>query len=266
MSVPVAIPSGSYEFKSSRQEVDQMVRDRGRQNRRSLAMNRSSLKKFAAFLAKSGLNVKQDEEYDFVQCEAGYNHTLLLNAIGQVFSFGQNVQGQLGLGSHKLQQNHPVEVRLPDLLEKDEDGIKQRVTCYATRIRAGGRDSACFDDKNDQMFTWGSFADMHVEPDGKKKPVSSPQPFNLQVVRDDLKHLYALKKDPQGPPPGHVEELKAPGSKGALVHLDVIKTVQAIDWATNHCVFVDNNGRVFSIGQHLNGKTGLAKTLASKPQ
>ena len=64
--MPVAIPSASYEFKSSQQEVDKMVLDRGRQNRRSLAMNRSSLKKFAAYLAKSGLNVKQDEEYDFV--------------------------------------------------------------------------------------------------------------------------------------------------------------------------------------------------------
>ena len=38
-----------------------------------------------------------NDEFDFVQCEAGNSHCLLLNALGQVFSFGEGMQGQLGL-------------------------------------------------------------------------------------------------------------------------------------------------------------------------
>ena len=34
---------------------------------------------------------------EFVQVECGYKHTLLLNKLGQVFSFGEGLQGQLGL-------------------------------------------------------------------------------------------------------------------------------------------------------------------------
>lgn len=106
------------------------------------------MRKFATFLAKSGLNVKVDEEHDFVQCEAGYNHALLLNSIGQVFAFGQNVQGQLGLGSKQLHQDHPTEVLLPDIQVKDDEGVTRTVKSLASRIRAGGNDSACFDDVN----------------------------------------------------------------------------------------------------------------------
>ena len=36
---------------------------------------------------------------DFVQVECGYKHTLLLNKKGQVFAFGEGLQGQLGLPS-----------------------------------------------------------------------------------------------------------------------------------------------------------------------
>ena len=33
------------------------------------------------------------DEYDLLQCEAGYNHALLLNQNGQVFAFGEGLDG-----------------------------------------------------------------------------------------------------------------------------------------------------------------------------
>ena len=46
-------------------------------------------------------------------CEAGQNHTLLLNALGQVFSFGAGLHGQLGIGKQLLNNWAPTEVKLP---------------------------------------------------------------------------------------------------------------------------------------------------------
>ena len=35
--------------------------------------------------------------------------------------------------------------------------------------------------------------------------------------------------------------------------------MNSISWGTNHCVFVDNMGRVFSFGENKEGKTGQAQ-------
>lgn len=34
--------------------------------------------------------------FEFIQVECGQTHTLLLNKAGEVFSFGEGLQGQLG--------------------------------------------------------------------------------------------------------------------------------------------------------------------------
>ena len=38
-------------------------------------------------------NYLRVNEFDFIQCEAGYNHVLLLNNKGKVFSFGEGLYG-----------------------------------------------------------------------------------------------------------------------------------------------------------------------------
>ena len=43
--------------------------------------------------------------------------------------------------------------------------------------------------------------------------------------------------------------------------LEEITSIMSIDWGLNHCVFVDNVGRVFSYGSNRHGKTGLAGTF-----
>lgn len=66
---------------------------------------------------------------------------------------------------------------------------------------------------------------MTVDPEGKKSSVGAPQPFNLHVVRDDTKNLFAVKKELLKPQSPKGERPELPGSKGVLVEMDVIKTV-----------------------------------------
>jgi alpha-tubulin suppressor-like RCC1 family protein len=38
------------------------------------------------------------KKHQFVQVEAGLSHTMLLNRKGEVYTFGEGLQGQLGVG------------------------------------------------------------------------------------------------------------------------------------------------------------------------
>ena len=44
--------------------------------------------------------------------EAGLSHTLLLNTNGEVFSFGEGLQGQVGTGEKTLHLDHPTQIYL----------------------------------------------------------------------------------------------------------------------------------------------------------
>ena len=44
--------------------------------------------------------VNATEMNHFMQVECGFKHTLLLNKRGQVFAFGNGLQGQLGIGAN----------------------------------------------------------------------------------------------------------------------------------------------------------------------
>lgn len=69
------------------------------------------------------------------------------------------------------------------------------------------------------------------------------------------KDLLKLKK-----PNLELRHVNIAGSKGRLTPLDTFKTIVSIDWGPNHCVFVDNLGRIFSMGSNFLGKTGLKRT------
>lgn len=103
---------------------------------------------------------------DLVQCESGSTHTLLLNSEGQVFSFGQGLEGQLGTGERKILQNRPTELKMHEDLELKVD--KSLLTTKITRISAKYNDSAGLDDHNNRFFTWGSFGTLRIERNGKK--------------------------------------------------------------------------------------------------
>ena len=48
--------------------------------------------------------------HEFVQVECGNSHTLLLNRAGQVFSFGNGLQAQLGTEKQLIHQPEPTQV------------------------------------------------------------------------------------------------------------------------------------------------------------
>ena len=50
------------------------------------------------------------QRFSFIQCEAGYGHTLLLNQLGEVYAFGEGLQGQVGTGQKYMQLKTPTKL------------------------------------------------------------------------------------------------------------------------------------------------------------
>jgi alpha-tubulin suppressor-like RCC1 family protein len=93
------------------------------------------------------LDPPEGDPFEFIQVEAGNSHSLILNNLGQLFSFGEGLQGQLGQNALILHQNRPAEVAFP-CTRKGKwpdfwfEGPK------ISRIKANSEDSAAFDDEN----------------------------------------------------------------------------------------------------------------------
>lgn len=54
-----------------------------RQDERYLIMRRKAYPEIkASYMMPSNYELENADKFDFVQCEAGYNHTMLLNSLG----------------------------------------------------------------------------------------------------------------------------------------------------------------------------------------
>jgi alpha-tubulin suppressor-like RCC1 family protein len=60
--------------------------------------------------AYSDRNETESKRFEFIQCEAGFGHSLLLNSLGEVYAFGEGLQGQLGIGTKCLHLKKPTQL------------------------------------------------------------------------------------------------------------------------------------------------------------
>lgn len=82
-----------------------------------------------------------------MQVSCGYKHTLLLNQKGSVYSFGEGLFGQLGVG-RVTNQNTTEQIKFPDFIH--ESGKNEKIK----RIQASGYNSAAFNEMS-ELWMWG---------------------------------------------------------------------------------------------------------------
>ena len=85
--------------------------------------------------------------HEFIQVECGDSHTLLLNKAGQVFSFGNGLQAQLGTEKQVIHQPEPTQVFFSEQ--------KKGVNVHIARVAASANNSVAFTSK-DQPYIWGN--------------------------------------------------------------------------------------------------------------
>ena len=195
-----------------------------------------------------GENYKADI-YEFVQAECGYNHCVLLNNLGMVFTFGEGLKGQLGVGKQRQFQNYVTQLTLPMLKNYKSSG---QTEAKISRIKAGAYDSAAFDDKCKQMLTWGQFGNLRMAAyqEGEPWHCYSPKQVFMHVLEDKNKDRYAVSVNEYG-------RYDLPFDRSRQTIVDIISMVESIDWGENHCVFINKRQQIFVMGQKGYGQLGL---------
>lgn len=137
----------------------------------------------------------------------------MLNSLGQVFTFGEGLRGQLGDGQRKLAQNRVLEIEMPDIQRRNKNTRKPTIT----RIKANAYDTAAFDDVNNRVFTWGSFGNLRLSSEklGHRWPQFAPKMVDLKLVVDKSNNYYCLAPNEYG-------VMKIPGVSSKLEEIENI--------------------------------------------
>ncbi|KAM6306287.1 putative E3 ubiquitin-protein ligase HERC4 isoform 2-T2 [Aegotheles albertisi] len=207
-------------------------------------------------------NIKSLSEIQIVQVACGYYHSLALSKGSEVFSWGQNKYGQLGLGYEYKKQNSP-------------QVIKSLLGIPFAQIAAGGAHSFVLT-LSGAIFGWGrnKFGQLGLNDDNDRyvptllKSLRSQKVVHICCGED---HTAALTKE------GGVFTFGA-GGYGQLGHNSTSheinprkvfelmgSVVTQITCGRQHTTaFVPSSGRIYSFGLGGNGQLGTGTTSNRK--
>ncbi|NWH74844.1 HERC4 ligase, partial [Piaya cayana] len=207
-------------------------------------------------------NIKSLSEIQIVQVACGYYHSLALSKGSEVFSWGQNKYGQLGLGYEYKKQNSP-------------QVIKSLLGIPFAQIAAGGAHSFVLT-LSGAIFGWGrnKFGQLGLNDDNDRyvptllKSLRSQKVVHISCGED---HTAALTKE------GGVFTFGA-GGYGQLGHNSTSheinprkvfelmgSVVTQITCGRQHTTaFVPSSGRIYSFGLGGNGQLGTGTTSNRK--
>ncbi|CAI2384300.1 unnamed protein product [Moneuplotes crassus] len=205
----------------------------------------------------------------------GWQHTLAVTASGYLYSWGQNINGQLGLGDFK-------DRNVPTLVEKS-------LSNPVDKVSAGHSHSAMIDN-NSQLYTWGANPDSRLckkttyyKLSMKSKDVNKPARYkaleNTRIVDvscghdhtlfcDDKGVVYASgdsSKGQLGDPYYHPEKAELPYFAHYFLANDEDRCIK-VKAGDGFSVFLSLNGSVYTCGQGNYGRLGHENCVnLSKP-
>ncbi len=215
------------------------------------------------------------------QVAAGSSHTLCLGTAGNVFSFGEDGNGKLGLGKNLKtswfvdELPKEVDTRQPNLIS----GLKNIV-----QISAGYTHILCLD-ADGQVFAFGSNTngqlgidftekewrelrcrELFLDDMGKDHPVLIPELKDIQQISAGGEHSLCLDKSGNVFAFGQNNE----GQLGCLidgkdasykpVKIQTLKNIQQVVASYNSSYCLDADGNVFAFGSNRNGQLGTGNT------
>ena len=183
---------------------------------------------------------------DIKQISCGYNHTAFIDALGQVWTFGDNYYGQLGLWAKRY--------NIPNLIEGFKD-IKQ-ISC--------GYYHTAFIDALGQVWTFGSnrhgelgLGDIHdrrmpklIKDFKDIKQISCGN--NYTAFIDALGKIWTFGSNEHGQLGlGDRQQRNIP------TLIKGFRDIEQISCGSNHTAFIDALGQVWTFGSNENGQLGL---------
>ncbi|CAI2385454.1 unnamed protein product [Moneuplotes crassus] len=134
------------------------------------------------------------ERVEISEISCGWQHTLAVTVSGYLYSWGLNMNGQLGLGDFK-------DRNIPTLVEKS-------LSSPVDKVSAGHSHSAMIDN-NSQLYTWGANPDsrlckkttyykLSMRPKDVNKPLKCKALENIRIVDVSCGHEHSLFLDNKG--------------------------------------------------------------------
>jgi alpha-tubulin suppressor-like RCC1 family protein len=184
---------------------------------------------------------------------AGTDHSLIVNSQGQVYSFGNNVQGQLGLGD-------PVNRDTPSLITTPGLG-------YIISVSAGGRHSLILNSQG-QVFSFGSNINGELglgEMGGRDIPTLITNPKIGRIIAISAGYNHSLLLNSRGQVfafgSNEVGKLGRDNMNKSFIPL-LVKTsglgkIVAISAGSDDSFLLNSQGQVFGFGDNDHGQLGL---------
>jgi len=191
-----------------------------------------------------------------------YHHQLVLTTKGKVYSWGNNIYGQCGLGHKKENVENPTRIsHFEKLLEKDEHIIQICSSYFFSLALSNQSNIFCWGRKNHLQYGKESDIEDIVYP--MKKTFFLGQHSSVAMIDAGRVHFIALTLN------GHVYEYKNIGQEVSpnLIEFKLLKDTEVIVQVSageTHYLALSNLGNVYSWGANRMGQCGNAPMLSYK--
>ena len=178
---------------------------------------------------------------------AGYHHALALNSDGEVFAFGDNEMGALGLGDTV---DRTVPEKIPGLPKIKDVGTG---FAYSVVLDENGKVYAFGDNRYGQLGLGSADRDDHVQPVmiPLDEQIVAIHVGSYSVVMIDISgDVYAVGDYGWG-------ELGSVGFNGTAGKIAELSHIAAASIGSNHALYLDVNGTVYASGRTTQGQLGL---------
>jgi alpha-tubulin suppressor-like RCC1 family protein len=212
---------------------------------------------------------------DVVAVSAGDRFSLLLTKNRQVYSFGRNNTGQLGLGANGPETDEPpfgestIDVGAPTLIENLKEIVAISAGGYHSLfLNNQGQVFSCGDNEtgqlgignNEDAASFAEYYDTEIDP-WRYEPTLIEELEGIVAISAGHSHSLLLNSQGQVLSCGH----NVDGQLGlgddedhyTPTLIEESKDIVAISAGHSHSLILDGKGRVFSFGNNYHGELGL---------
>jgi alpha-tubulin suppressor-like RCC1 family protein len=192
---------------------------------------------------------------DFIQISSGHTHTLFLNRNGEVYSYGSNEYGQLGIINDAINISNPILIP---------------ITKNIIQISAGANHSLLLDNKGlVYSFGLGTYGRLGLG-DNENRYIPTLIDGLSNISQISAGNCYSLALTKEGniyffgfPVVGKSEKLPVLiCGINNIIKISSSKGKRQYDkWMSGHSLLLNNEGKVYSFGTNDHGQLGLGHKL-----
>ncbi|CAG9311008.1 unnamed protein product [Blepharisma stoltei] len=194
-----------------------------------------------------------------VDVALGYKHGLALSKRGQLFAWGDGLDGKLGINSKALEEPIPKEVKLPKVHSKKKEGKLDFMPLKSTAVSSvycGDFNSYCLTNAG-EVLAWGSNAKGQLG----NKPSNEPDQSGDEIEEDEPEYTNDIERTMPRP----ASQFKGRNSYTPLL-MDVFRKekFRLLASSGEYVLALGVNGKVWAWGTNEQGQLGIGYSESTR--